>query len=170
MDQGDQQSDQRWMQKATSDGVAPAAATSEAPPRTAGSGGGSFIGEAAQFEGALRTGPEGVRIDAEFRGKIVTEGTLVVSQSAAVEADIHAREVVIGGVVVGDVVASRQLVLRAGGRLQGDVETPCFELEKHAFFNGRSRMERPEVGLRTRSSQERSASKPEVQSAPPPSA
>jgi cytoskeletal protein CcmA (bactofilin family) len=67
------------------------------------------------------------------------------------------------------VVASRQLVLRAGGRLHGDVETPCFELEKHAFFNGRSRMERPEVGLRSRSERERPAGRTANTSTPSPS-
>jgi cytoskeletal protein CcmA (bactofilin family) len=72
----------------------------------------------------------------------------VIGENAGVEADIRAREVVILGAVVGNVVATRQLTIRAGGRLHGDVETPCLEIEKHAFFNGRTSMARPERAAR----------------------
>lgn len=163
------QSDQGWKQKP----AGPAAdggpiARREPSPRAAAAVGHTFIGEGAEFEGTLRIGPEGVRLDAEFKGTIITEGTVVVAQGGAVEANIHAREVVIGGAVLGDVMASRQVILRAGGRLHGDVETPCFELEKYAFFNGRSRMERPEVGLHAHESSTRSSSKADTAGAPPP--
>ena len=103
----------------------------------------TFIDAGAAFDGTLRLGQD-LRIDCEFRGEIVCEGTVVIGESAGVEAHIRAREVVIHGAVVGDVTARRLLVVHSTGRLHGDVETPCFELQKHAFFNGRTRMARPE--------------------------
>ena len=120
-----------------------------------GSGGGAepaeltrtFIDQGAAFAGTLRL-HESLRLDAEFRGAIESEGTVVIGETAGVEADIRAREVVILGAVVGNVVATRQLTIRAGGRLHGDVETPCLEIEKHAFFNGRTTMARPERAVR----------------------
>lgn len=115
------------------------AATRKAAPKTLQ----SFIGEGATFEGTLRLRGT-FRIDTEFKGTIESE-TLIVGPSAGVEANIHAREVVISGAVVGNVVASRQLTLRAGARLTGDVETPCLEMEKGAYLNGRTVMVRPEV-------------------------
>ena len=107
----------------------------------------TFIDQGAAFAGTLRL-HESLRLDAEFRGAIESEGTVVIGETAGVEADIRAREVVILGAVVGNVVATRQLTIRSGGRLHGDVETPCLEIEKHAFFNGRTTMARPERAVR----------------------
>lgn len=107
----------------------------------------TFIDQGASFEGTLRL-TESLRIDSEFRGAIVSQATVIVGEAAGIEADIRAREVVICGAVVGNVTATRQLTIRAGGRLHGDVETPCLEVERHAFFNGRTTMARPEAALR----------------------
>lgn len=103
----------------------------------------TFITRGAEFEGTLRL-RESFRIDCEFRGAILSEGSVVVAKAAGIKGSVHAREVVIAGTVVGDVKA-RQVIIRAGGRLDGDVETPCLEVEKGAFFNGRTAMFRPEV-------------------------
>ena len=107
----------------------------------------TFVFQGAEFEGKLRL-RESFRIDSEFRGEIVSEGTVTVGPEGGVEATIRAREVIIEGAVVGDVSASRQLIICANGRLQGDVETPCLEIEKGAVFNGRMEMVRPEVAAR----------------------
>jgi cytoskeletal protein CcmA (bactofilin family) len=108
---------------------------------------GTFVFQGADFEGTLRL-RESFRIDSEFRGEIVSEGTVTVGESAGVEARIRAREVIIDGSVVGNVSASRQLIIRSKGRLHGDVETPCLEIAKGAVFNGRMTMVRPEVAAR----------------------
>ena len=109
----------------------------------------TFIDPGASFEGKLRLN-EDLLIECEFRGEIESDARVIIGESAGVEAQIRAREVEIRGAVVGDVVATRQLTLRAGGRLHGAVETPCLEIEKHAFFNGSTTMVRPEVALRAR--------------------
>jgi cytoskeletal protein CcmA (bactofilin family) len=109
----------------------------------------TFVFQGAELEGTLRL-RESFRIDSEFRGEIVSEGTVTVGEAAAVEAEIHAREIIIDGIVVGNVSARRQLILRASGRLRGDVETPCLEIEKGAVFNGRMTMVRPEVAARAK--------------------
>lgn len=111
----------------------------------------TFIDRGAKFEGILRL-RESFRIDNEFRGEIVSEGRVTVAESAGIQANVRAREVVIAGAMVGDVKAGRQVIIRAGGRLHGDVETPCLEVEKGAFFNGRTSMARPEVALRAAAS------------------
>ena len=87
-------------------------------------------------------------IEGEFRGAIASESSVVVSEGGSVEAAIRARSVVIRGAVVGDVIASREVVIHAGARLHGDVETPSLVIERGAFFNGRTRMYRPEHEVR----------------------
>lgn len=119
----------------------------------------TFVSEGAEFEGRLRL-RESFRIDSEFRGEIVSEGTVTVGETAGVEAKIRAREVIISGAVVGEVSASRRLIIRSSGRLHGDVETPCLEVERGAVFNGRMTMVRPEVAARADASAWRRIERP----------
>jgi cytoskeletal protein CcmA (bactofilin family) len=90
-----------------------------------------------------------LRIDGEFRGQLESTSSVLVSETGAVEAPIRARSVEIHGAVVGDVVASREVVVFTTGRLHGDVETPSLVIARGATFNGRTRMYRPERGLPT---------------------
>ncbi len=107
----------------------------------------TFIDSGAEFEGTLRlTGT--FRIDADFRGEIVSDGTVIIGEGAGVEANLKAREVVIAGAVVGDVQASRLLSIRGSGRLHGSVEAPCLEVERGALFNGTTAMVHPETARR----------------------
>ncbi len=109
----------------------------------------TFIDDGAEFQGTLRlTGT--FRIDAEFRGEIVSDGTVIIGESAGVQADVRAREVVIAGALVGDVYAARLLAIRATGRLQGNVEAPCVEIERGGFLNGTTRMVHPDTARRAR--------------------
>jgi cytoskeletal protein CcmA (bactofilin family) len=111
----------------------------------------TFIQEDCEIEGALVL-QSSIQIDGEFRGRIETSETLTVGEGAAVQADVRARSVVIRGAVVGDVVASREVVLHAGARLHGNVDAPCFVIERGAFFNGATRMYRPEWAARDHAS------------------
>jgi cytoskeletal protein CcmA (bactofilin family) len=52
--------------------------------------------------------------------------------------------VIIHGAVVGDLSASREVVIHSTGRLHGNVKAPAFELARGAFLNGRTEMYRPE--------------------------
>jgi cytoskeletal protein CcmA (bactofilin family) len=74
---------------------------------------------------------------------------VTVGIAAAIEGDICARSVQVRGAVVGDVAASREVVIHATGRVHGDVSTPSLVVERGAFFNGRTRMYRPELIART---------------------
>ncbi len=117
-------------------------------PETGTSGEGmnitAYFAEGLQFEGTVRFN-DTVRIDGEIKGEIVSENTVVVGETGAIEAAIRSKNVIIGGAVAGDVVASRQLVLKGSARLKGNVETPSLVVEKGAVFNGRMKMVRPEM-------------------------
>jgi cytoskeletal protein CcmA (bactofilin family) len=88
-----------------------------------------------------------LRIEGEFRGELESTSSVIVCETGAVEAPIRARGVEIHGAVVGDVVASREVVIHATGRLHGDVETPSLVVARGATFNGRTRMFRPERSI-----------------------
>jgi cytoskeletal protein CcmA (bactofilin family) len=88
-----------------------------------------------------------LHIDGELRGELESASSVFISETGAVAAPIRARSVEIHGAVVGDVVAAREVVIHATGRLHGDVETPSLVIERGAVFNGRTRMYRPERSL-----------------------
>lgn len=115
--------------------------------RAPAAGFGTFIDQGVDFVGTLRlNGP--FRIDSEFCGEIISSDKVIVGEAAGINADIRAREVVISGAVAGNVTASRQLTICSTGRLHGDAEAPCLEIEKGAILNGRTTMVRPEVAAR----------------------
>lgn len=105
------------------------------------------IGEGLQFEGSLVL-QKSVEIHGEFRGSIQSDATVFIGENAGVQADIRARVIVIRGALVGNVVATRELLLHSTGRLTGDVDALAFTIEKGALFNGRSVMIPPHLKLR----------------------
>lgn len=108
---------------------------------------GTFIASGAIFEGTLTLKGD-FRIDTEFRGELETDGTITVGPQGSVVGSIRAREVVIRGAVVGNVHAPRQLIVEASGKLHGDIETACLEIQKHAFFRGNTSMTLPQASRR----------------------
>ena len=103
----------------------------------------AYIQEGCEVEGSLAV-ENSLRVQGEFRGRIKARKTVTVDERATVTGDIQARIVIIHGAVVGDVTASREVVIHATGRLHGDIKTPAFELARGAFLNGRTEMYRPE--------------------------
>lgn len=89
--------------------------------------------------GILRAG-EDLTIAGHVKGRIEAEGVVIVEAGGIVEADVRARELIVRGIVVGDVasvdvvevtangqllgsVTTRRVVMRAGGRILGEVST-----------------------------------------------
>jgi cytoskeletal protein CcmA (bactofilin family) len=106
------------------------------------------IQEGCEVEGRLAL-ENSIRIQGEFRGRIEAGNTVTVDERATVTGDIQARTVIIYGAVAGNIDASREVVIRATGRLHGNVKTPAFEVARGAFFSGRTKMYRPERVVHT---------------------
>jgi cytoskeletal protein CcmA (bactofilin family) len=112
---------------------------------------GTFISSGAVFEGTLSLKGD-FQIDTEFRGELETDGTITVGPKGSVVGSIRGREVVIRGAVVGNVTAPRQLIVEANGKLHGNIETACLEIQKHAFFQGSTAMTLPQASRRNAAS------------------
>ena len=109
------------------------------PTPTAGGAGDLLLGAGAEFEGKL-TFAGTVRIDARFKGTIVTNDVLVVGDRARIDADITCGTVIVHGEVNGNIRAKDAVELHAPARVRGDVETPSFSLEKGVVFQGQTTM------------------------------
>jgi cytoskeletal protein CcmA (bactofilin family) len=94
-----------------------------------------FMDEATEFLGELRF-RNTFRVDGRLRGRIVSDNTLVVGESARIEADIDCGIVSIRGSVVGRVQGRQRIELLAGARVQGTLVSPKLVIEDGAVFEG----------------------------------
>lgn len=102
----------------------------------------SLIAQGTRIEGHLKF-TEGLRIDGEVFGDIraVDEQSsiLVISESAAVEGEIHADHVIINGSVRGPVHARELLELQPKARIEGDIFYKALEMHQGAVIAGQLR-------------------------------
>jgi cytoskeletal protein CcmA (bactofilin family) len=104
----------------------------------------ALLGRESEFEGKLSF--EGtVRIDGRFSGEIFTDGTLIVGESAQIEAEIEVGTIVVRGEIHGNVTASEAVELRAPSRVYGNVKTPSLMIEKGVLFEGGCQMAQARV-------------------------
>ncbi|OFV89985.1 MAG: hypothetical protein A3J75_02770 [Acidobacteria bacterium RBG_16_68_9] len=99
-----------------------------------------LIGVGAEFEGKL-TFKGTVRIEARFKGSIVTDDILIVGEHARIEAEITCGTVVVYGEVTGNIKAKSEVELHKPAKVRGDIEAPSLLVEKGAMFQGAVRME-----------------------------
>ena len=99
-----------------------------------------LIGSGTTIEGNI-TFTGGLRVDGHVRGNVMTAegkpGTLVLSEQACIEGEIHVSHVVINGTVVGAVHAVEYVDLQAKANVTGDVHYRTFEMQLGAVVQGR---------------------------------
>jgi cytoskeletal protein CcmA (bactofilin family) len=96
----------------------------------------SIIGEGSEFRGEFKV-KNLLRIDGYFKGTIITEGKVLIGKTGKVETDIKAGIVVVGGEVMGNILATKRVVLLSTSKVKGDIITPSLILEEGCIFEGR---------------------------------
>ncbi len=120
----------------------PEPAAGSTPPPADARRGPSRIELDCEVEGALSLdGP--LLVHGDFRGSIECRDLVTIGEAGTVQGPIRARQVAIHGSVVGNVSATRDVVLRGSARLHGDVKAPSLVVERGAYFNGRTEMQPP---------------------------
>ncbi len=99
----------------------------------------TIFGDGAVLEGSL-TVPHSVRIEGTLKGKLETAETVTIGVSGDVEADIRARSALIGGRVVGNLIAEERVELESTASLTGDLRCRTLVINEGATFKGRSTM------------------------------
>ena len=107
----------------------------EEPPSRLGADSALLLGAGAEFEGKL-TFKGTVRIDAKFRGSIMTNDVLVVGEHARIEAEITCGSVVVQGEVLGNIKAKSAVELHSSAKVHGSIETASLAIDKGAVFQG----------------------------------
>jgi cytoskeletal protein CcmA (bactofilin family) len=110
-------------------------------PTPAGSGY-SLLDAQLVVTGDLDTGGS-LRIDGKLEGSVRRADTVVLGVGAAMSGDVHAREVVVGGTIIGNVHASERVELQATAIVTGDIVTQTILVQEGGVVNGRVLMRPP---------------------------
>jgi cytoskeletal protein CcmA (bactofilin family) len=101
----------------------------------------TIIGKGATFDGLLEISG-GLRVDGAVKGKIVSADVVLIGPSGMVDADIEAKETIIGGTVKGNVKAPDKIELQAKSQVEGDITTYSLVVEQGATFQGNCQMKK----------------------------
>ena len=103
---------------------------------------GTLIGNGAKLDGDFSV-PGSVRIDGCIDGNVTVDGTLIVGATGAINGNISAEAVIIGGEVVGDVETSKKVELTGTAKVLGDITTAVLVIDENAVFQGKCNMNQP---------------------------
>jgi len=82
-----------------------------------------------------------IKIDGRVEGSVLGARQVMLGRNGAIHGNLHAGEVVIGGVVDGAIVADDRLELQASAVVNGDIDTKSIVVLEGARINGVVRMQ-----------------------------
>jgi cytoskeletal protein CcmA (bactofilin family) len=117
----------------------------EAMRPAAPAGAGARLGPSLHVKGEI-TGNEDLHVDGSVEGLISLEDRkLTVGNSAKVNADVVAREIVVFGNVKGNLRAKDRIEIKKDGSVVGDLTTARIMIEDGAYFKGAIEIDRGEA-------------------------
>ena len=107
-------------------------------------GAGTVIGANSFFEGRFAV-KGNLRIDGKFEGKALRVDQLQVGPGGKVMSDITATNVVIEGIVIGNITASTRILLLSTARVLGNIRTPELIIQDGVVLEGKCTISRMEL-------------------------
>ena len=95
----------------------------------------TIVGPAIAIRGRIE-GEEDLRVEGRVEGSISLTETLYVEPGGVVLAQIEARDVVISGIVIGDIAALNSVTLNKNAKLVGNISSPRIIIADGASFRG----------------------------------
>ena len=92
---------------------------------------GTFFEGKLSFVGALKIG-------GHFKGEIISEGMLIIDETAIVEGDVCVKEATIKGQFFGQLKAEKRVTMLAPAKFKGTVSVPNLKIEEGVLFDGSS--------------------------------
>ena len=99
----------------------------------------TLIGKNTQFKGDIFGGGT-VRVDGALEGRISTKGDVVVGGSGKVKADIEAKNILIAGLVEGNVNVTGKMEITNTAKISGDLRVGVLSIEEGATLDGNCNM------------------------------
>jgi len=104
------------------------------------------LGKHTRFVGTLRF-KSSARISGTYEGEIEAEGFLYIEDGASVQADVKARNIVVGGKVTGNLEARGEIEMLPGCVVYGNVRAGRVRIADGVVFEGRCEMLRNSDGI-----------------------
>lgn len=95
----------------------------------------TVVGLGASVSGNLKVSGF-ARIDGDIDGDIEATGRIMIGEKARIRGNISALSVIVGGVVIGDIVAPEGVQLLATSSVIGDLVTKRIRVEDQVLFHG----------------------------------
>jgi cytoskeletal protein CcmA (bactofilin family) len=94
------------------------------------------IGQSIVFKGDL-SGDEDLEIEGRVQGQIqFANHQLTIGANGRVDAEVHAKSILVIGQVVGNLTATERIEIQASGVVQGDIKAPRLSVQEGATLNG----------------------------------
>jgi cytoskeletal protein CcmA (bactofilin family) len=87
-----------------------------------------------------------LRIDGYLKGQVNSSETLTVGGTGVVEGEVRVKEAVVGGKVMGNLVATQKVELESNASIMGDVKTRVFVIKEGGIFHGNCSMKAESEG------------------------
>jgi cytoskeletal protein CcmA (bactofilin family) len=100
----------------------------------------TLIGNSITIDGELES-QEDLVVLGNIVGKMILQANLMVTESGEVNAEVHARNADISGVVRGNLTADGKVQLQRQCRMVGNIKAPRILIEDGASFRGNVDME-----------------------------
>ena len=108
----------------------------------------THIGKFVVFEGELSS-HEDLHFDGTLKGHLyLDDATLMLGETATVDADIRAKQVIVHGTVQGSIAAGERIELTATARVNGSLTAERVVIADGARFNGSVYMGRRTIARR----------------------
>ncbi len=96
----------------------------------------TIIGRGSVLEGNFKI-ENSIRVDGVVKGELYASDTVVVGKEGHVEANVKAKNIVVGGKVTGSTEAFNKITLEVGSTMLGDIKTKLLVIEEGAVFKGK---------------------------------
>ncbi|MBP5317998.1 MAG: polymer-forming cytoskeletal protein [Paludibacteraceae bacterium] len=95
----------------------------------------NIVAAGTTIKGDITTSGD-LRLDGFIEGTIDSTARLVIGNQGVFTGDVVAENVDVMGTVTGNIEAKDTLLIKADGKVTGDIKTNTLIIEQHAVFNG----------------------------------
>jgi cytoskeletal protein CcmA (bactofilin family) len=81
-----------------------------------------------------------LRIDGHVKGQVNSTETLTVGSAGVVDGEVRVKEAIVGGKIMGNLMASQRVELENSAAILGDVKTRIFVIKEGGVFHGQCSM------------------------------
>lgn len=96
----------------------------------------TLLGEGTRWQGDIHAGPNGLRVEGEVEGSILSEGQVVVAPTGLVKGTIQAKHLTVNGRVEGIIKVAGCLEILKTGWVEGEVEMGSLVVDEGGVIQG----------------------------------